>query len=327
MRLLLSVAAISTVALAPVAHAQIAGCTDDARLSEAAAALALDGEPNEETLMQLVRAAGSESPRAHALSVTEAETTRVTEWIALLTERGETPLACGEARVGDRRVIVAAPAAATLAVDGSHVSGHIADGWHEPLLYAEDADGEVHVMELTSPSFSTSMPDGIDAVRVQIVARGPDGPRPVAERILGAREADGLASHDPRGLVTELRHASHAPVLRASRLFDRIAGAHADAICAAGEAAHELQPGRDPSARLREEGVVARHVGEVASRGVDVAHALDALALSPSHRAALVDRRFTDVGIGTATGEDGYECVVVILTAWPRILARTSAAD
>ena len=323
----LVVCVVFLLAFVPSARAQISGCTDDPRLSEAAAALALESDPSEEILMGLVRAAGSESPRAHALSVGEGESERVDAWIALLTERGETPLACGEARVGTRRVIVAAPAAATLNVDGSHISGRIANGWHEPLLYAEDVDGEVHVIELTSPTFATSLPGEIEAVRLQVVARGPDGPRPVAERILGAREADGLGSADPRERVAELRHASHAPVLRTSRMFDRIASAHADAICAAGEAAHELEPGRDPSTRLREEGVVARHVGEVASRGVDVAHALDALASSPSHRAALVDRRFTDVGIGTATGADGYECVVVILTAWPRIGARLAHAE
>ncbi len=321
MRLVLSVSTILALAPVTAVHAQIEGCADDARLSEAAAALALETAPDEETLMALVRASGSEAPRAHALSVAESDTARVAEWLATLTERGETPLACGEARSGAQRVIVAAPAAATLAVDGTHVSGHIASGWHDPLLYAEDADGEVHVMELTSPTFATSLPAGIDAVRVQVVARGPDGPRPVAERVLGVREVDGLASDDPRERVEQMRHGAGAPVLRTSRMFDRIAAAHAEAICAAGEAAHELEPGRDPSARLREEGVVARHVGEVASRGIDVAHALDALGQSPSHRAALIDRRFTDLGIGTATGEDGYECVVVILTAWPRILA------
>jgi hypothetical protein len=321
MRFVVSVTLISLVAPA-LAHAQIEGCTDDARLSEAAAALALEASPGEDTLLGLVRAAGSEAPRAHAISVALTDDLRVAEWIASLRERGETPLACGEARTGERRVIVAAPAAATLAVDGSHVSGRLADGWHDPLLYAEDADGEVHVIELTAPSFATSLPDGVEAVRVQVVARGPDGPRPVAERVLGAREADGLLSGTPRELVDHLRHDAHAPALRASRLFDRIATSHAESICEAGEAAHELEPGRDPSARLREEGVVARHVGEVASRGIDVDHAMSALVRSPSHRAALVDRRFTDVGVGTATAADGHECVVVVLAAWPRIVAR-----
>jgi uncharacterized protein YkwD len=309
------------------ARAQIDGCIDDPRLAEAAAALALDPSPAEGTLLALVHGAGSEAPRAHALSVAELETARVAEWIASLVARGETPLACGEARVGDHRVIVATPAAATLTIDGVHVSGQLSSGWHDPMLYAEDVSGEVHALELTAPTFSTTLPDDIEAIRVQVVARGPDGPRPVAERVLGAREADATGSSDPRARVAELRRAASAPAVRASRMFDRIASAHAASICEAGEAAHELEPGRDPSERLREEGVVARHVGEVAARGVDVASALAALSRSPSHRAALVDRRFTDVGVGTAEGADGHHCVVVILTAWPRIVARAAHAD
>jgi uncharacterized protein YkwD len=313
--------------LAAPARAQIEGCTDDPRLSEAAAALALEASPAEDALLALVHGAGSEAPRAHALSIGETETARVSEWIASLIERGETPLACGEARIGDRRVIVATPAAATLVIEGHHVTGELASGWHDPMLYAEDASGEVHALELTAPSYSASLPDDLEAIRVQIVARGPDGPRPVAERVLGVRESDATGSDQPRARVAELRHAAGAPAVRASRMFDRIATAHAESICEAGEAAHELEPGRDPSERLREEGVVARHVGEVAARGADVPAALAALAHSPSHRAALVDRRFTDVGVGTAEGADGHHCVVVILTAWPRIVARIAHAD
>lgn len=324
----LSALCLAPLALASwpsIAEAQIAGCADDVRLSEAAAALALEAEPSEATLLGLVRAAGSEAPRAHALSVSPGDGARVEAWIAQLVERGETPLACGEATTGERRVIVAVPAAATLEVEGASVRGRIADGWHEPMLYAEDVDGQVHVVELTAPSFDTTLPSGVEAVRVQVVARGPDGPRPVAERVLGAREADGLAEGEPRERVVQLRSEAHAPALRTSRLFDRIATEHAEAICAAGEAAHELEPGRDPSARLRERGVVARHVGEVASRGADVSAAMSALAQSPSHRAALVDRRFTDFGLGTATAADGHECVVVLLAAWPRMTTRVTA--
>lgn len=321
----LGLASLAVVSWSSIAHAQIEGCAEDARLSEAAAALALSDEPSEATLLGLVRAAGSEAPRAHALSVAPGDVARVAAWIAQLVERGETPLACGEATTGERRVIVAAPAAATLEVEGASVRGHLADGWHEPLLYAEDVDGQVHVLELTAPSFDTTLPAGVEAVRIQVVARGPDGPRPVAERVLGAREADGLAQGEPRERVAQLRSEAHAPSLRASRLFDRIATEHAEAICAAGEAAHELEPGRDPSARLREQGVVARHVGEVASRGADVGAAMSALAQSPSHRAALLDRRFTDFGLGTATAADGHECVVVLLAAWPRMTTRVTA--
>ena len=314
------------LALASAAHAQDVTCTTDVRLTEAAALLALEHEPSEDTLMRIVRAAGSETPRAHALSIAEGDEGRLAEWLTSLVERGETPLACGEARVGERRVVIAAPAAATLEVDGTRVRGHLAIGWSEPLLYAEDASGEIEVMELTSPSFDTSLPSDVEAVRVQIVARGPDGPRPVAERVLGEREAPvGGSSDDPRERVERLRRDAGVSAMRPNRLLDLLAAEHAESVCDAGEVAHELEPGRDPSARLREDGVTARHVGEVVARGVDTAHAVGALATSPSHHAALIDARFTDVGIGTADDAEGRSCVVVILTAWPRILARTGA--
>jgi uncharacterized protein YkwD len=54
-----------------------------------------------------------------------------------------------------------------------------------------------------------------------------------------------------------------------------------------------------------------------ATRARDDEGAWRALAASPSHRAALGDRRFTDVGIAT-TAHDGHTCLVVLLASWPR---------
>jgi uncharacterized protein YkwD len=320
-RTLFAVLALTVVP--STALAQNIPCTEDPRLTQAAALLALEGDPTQETLMRIVREAGSEAPRAHAISVEEDDFARISRWATSLVDRGETPLACGEARIGDRRIFIAAPAAATLTVEGAHVVGHLATGWTHPLLYTEDARGEITVRELTAPSFDTSIPDDVEAVRVQVVARGPGGPRPVAERLLGERDASlGGTSADPRERVVTLRSEAHVGPLRPNHLLDALAAQHAEDVCEAGEVVHELEDGQDPSARLREEGVVARHVGEVVSRGTDQSHAVVALVESPSHRGALVDHRFTDVGIGTAEDDEGRSCVVVLLAAWPRIVAR-----
>ena len=77
----------------------------------------------------------------------------------------------------------------------------------------------------------------------------------------------------------------------------------------------------DPEARLRRRHVVARVVGEVVARARTEDEAFDALLASPSHRRALVDRRFTDVGVGTAR-RGASLCVVIDLAAWPRYSAR-----
>ncbi len=316
-------AALALASIPSAALAQNIPCTEDPRLTQAAAMLALESAPSEETLMRIVHEAGSEAPRAHAISVAEDDFPRISRWATALVDRGETPLACGEARVGDRRIFIAAPAVATLTVEGTHVAGHLAAGWTHPLLYTEDAHGEITVVELTAPSFEASIPDDVEAVRVQVVARGPAGPRPVAERVLGQRDAQlGGTSVDPRTRVSALRREASVGPLRPNHLLDGLAAQHAEDVCEAGEVVHELEAGQDPSARLRGEGLVARHVGEVVSRGTDRAHAVVALVESPSHRGALVDRRFTDVGIGTAEDREGRSCVVVLLAAWPRIVAR-----
>jgi uncharacterized protein YkwD len=61
-------------------------------------------------------------------------------------------------------------------------------------------------------------------------------------------------------------------------------------------------------------------VGEAVARASDEPSATAALLASPSHRRALVDRRFTDVGLGRARASDGHTCLVVLLAAWPRIV-------
>jgi uncharacterized protein YkwD len=74
----------------------------------------------------------------------------------------------------------------------------------------------------------------------------------------------------------------------------------------------------DAEERLEDAGVRARHVGEVVARGRDRSAAWQALATSPSHHGALTDPRFTDVGIGETTDEEGRTCLVVVLAGWPR---------
>jgi len=83
---------------------------------------------------------------------------------------------------------------------------------------------------------------------------------------------------------------------------------------------HEVD-GANPEVRLRRRGIVARVVGEVAARARDEDAAFDALLASPSHRAAIVDRRFTDVGVGVARVGRNL-CVVADFAAWPRYAGR-----
>jgi hypothetical protein len=87
---------------------------------------------------------------------------------------------------------------------------------------------------------------------------------------------------------------------------------------------HEVD-GEDPEARLRRRHVVARVVGDVVARARTEDEAFDALLASPSHRRALVDRRFTDVCVGTAR-RGASLCVVIDLAAWAALLGPLRSA-
>lgn len=300
-------------------------CEDDA-LSEAAAALLLSAphDPSGDEVLDAARAAGSDAPTAHALAIHDGNEARVGPWLARLGQRLHAPVACGQARRDERVLVIAAPRAGRLIEDGERLRVETAPGFVDPMLFVEDGAGSVERVELVD-GFA-DLPSGLEPpLRVQLVARGPDGPRPIAERELGPARGRGpgvpeLGDDPLETRVAALRERAGSAALRPHRILATVAEAHAQHVCRVGRAAHELEPGRDPRARARARGVEARHVGEVVARGRDVAAAFDALTRSPSHRSALVDRRFTDAGAGIATDAAGRACVVVVLAAWPRLV-------
>ncbi|MEM9195670.1 MAG: CAP domain-containing protein, partial [Myxococcota bacterium] len=153
---------------------------------------------------------------------------------------------------------------------------------------------------------------------VQLVASDRSGPRPLSQlRVGGPANLGRPGSDRGRERVAELRDNTGVLPLRDNRLLEEVALEHATYLCA-GEALAHTRSGENPEDRLRGAGVRARVVGEVVARATSEGAAFDALEESPSHRAALVDRRLTDVGIGLARADDGELCAVVLLAAWPR---------
>lgn len=319
-------------------------CTDD-QLSEAAAELLLEGRdltPDE--LLAAARRAGSDAPSVHALVIADGGEERIAPWLARLAARLQAPVTCGQARRDERIWVLAAPRAGTLRLDpvAGRVRIELAPGWSDPVLVVEDAEG--FVARVVPYEGYAELPEELaPPFRLQLVARGPDGPRPVAERAWGTsappveicgpdgprpvpEDAVGTAgTSEPIELepvdvsVDALRRRAGVGPLRRHRLLEAAARQHAEAVCRVGRAAHELEPGADPRARLRAHGVTARQVGEVVARGADRVAAFAALLRSPVHRSAIVDRRFTDVGIGSAFDARGRACLVVLLAAWPRL--------
>src|SRR5262249_16455981 len=121
---------------------------------------------------------------------------------------------------------------------------------------------------------------------VQLVARGPLGPRPVAELRFGSESYSQarteLEVEDIRRLLPEIRKAHGRPSLRENRILAEAAREHAQSVCAMRRAAHSLGSG-DPPARLRALGLDADRVGEVISRARSRHAAVEALVRSPSH--------------------------------------------
>lgn len=324
----LALAAVILVSVPDPARAL--DCEHDDSLSRAAATLLSDGRRlTPGSIERAARAAGSDAPSVHALRDPDLDDRRVASWLEELRGRGDSPLACGEAQGDGGRIVLAAARAGTLEVDQStrRVRGHLAPGYTRPELVVSDARGELHRVGVDAEALrgGVTLSDAVALPAVvQLVARGPHGPVPVAERTVGPAPARASAmmvgDSDPATRLSDLRELRGASPLRDNRLLSREAGRHAERVCAEGRVAHTLEPGEDPERRLARRGIRARLVGEVVARAASPGAAMDALVRSPSHHLTLVERRFTDAGIGTATDTRGHTCLVVLLAAWPRYL-------
>ena len=301
-------------------------CEDDA-LAEAASELLLrQSEPSGADLTLAAHRAGSDAPAIHALSIRDGDEARIAPFLDRLRERLHAPVVCGLGRTEDRVLVLAAARGGSLTIDAESERAEIAlaPGFRDPIVFVEDASGAVARLVPARDGRVELPPDAPRPLRVQLVARGADGPRPVAERAVGGTLRSGgrggEAPLDER--IDRLRAGQGASALRPHRLLASLAADHAAAVCRAGRAAHELVPGRDPRARLRDRSLEAREVGEVIARGADAAEAFETLVRSPSHRSALLDGAFTDAGAGLSTDARGRTCLVVLLAAWPRLVIR-----
>lgn len=310
-------ALLLTAVLFIASPARAQGCEHDDALSRAASELLLAGGGwTSREVIDAAHAAGSDAPTVHALFRADGD---ASEWLARLGSE----VRCGRAESERGTLWLAAPSLGHLEVvseDPLRVRASFAVGTGAATLFVLDARGETAAFEV--PGSPTELDLGRDLAlpaTLQLVAAHADGPRPVAERTLGGvRAASGLAEGEPvLGAIESLRRGVESLPLRTSRLLAHIADAHAEAVCRSGRVAHELEAG-DAEERLEAAGVRARHVGEVVARGRDRGAAWQALTTSPSHHGALTDARFTDVGIGEATDDEGRSCLVVVLAAWPR---------
>jgi hypothetical protein len=325
------------------AHAQDAAdapdCEQDASLSRAAGELLLRGElPDSEAVSRTVREAGSDAVFVRGYYWHPAEA-GAEAWLSEFKRGADAPAVCGYAQgPSERLLLVAAKAGSLDALSGKskRVRGALTEGFWDPVLIVSDRDGALRRLPLERAQLihGVEIPGELRRpVRIQLVASGPAGPRPVAERTLPVPAGSAAAKEpepeaiEPASVPTakrlaRLRRAHEIPPLRPNAVLQRVAAVHAAQVCKSGVVAHEPAAGADPKARLRLAGVDARRVGETVARSETADSAFAAFEHSPSHRLTLLERSFTDVGIGEAVDPTDRHCVVILLASWPRYVGR-----
>jgi uncharacterized protein YkwD len=325
--------------LASYAQALELPCRHEDALAEAAAELLLaGGKIDGSQLLAQVRSHGFDGVSVHAHE--GVEDGPVIQWLKGLGERSDAPLVCGEAVSETRRLVLVSARGGTLWRDTHKLHGSLEPGFTRPHLVIETAEGTPKRIDVNAAQLKqgVTLPAELGAKRVQLLAEGPGGPRPVAELSLDGQTKvvkpslpssatpDEEAPRGPRSrpvaaLFARLdgfRSEVGVGALRPNNLLTGSAQRHAQRVCELGRVAHRLDGGDDPETRLREEHISARAVGEAIARAGSADAALAAVLDSPSHRMAISERKFTDAGVGQAIDSRGNTCLVVLLASWPR---------
>ncbi|NOY93521.1 MAG: hypothetical protein GXP55_20245 [Deltaproteobacteria bacterium] len=246
-------------------------CAHDDALARVAAVLSLeDARPTPEEIARSLRSEGSDRVAAHVLWLDGESPARRSAWLRRLRARADADLVCGEARAADRVVLVAAERAGELrrgADPDGRIVAWLGPGFGDAYLAFRGADGRLARRALVASDLERGFVPPRDLERpavVQLVATGPSGPRPVAERRLG--HETGLPTTElqvgdsvPRA-VAALRELRGVSPLRPNRLLGRVAQEHARRVCRAGRVVHQLAREGDPRERLRLAGIQARGV-------------------------------------------------------------------
>ncbi len=302
-------------------------CIKSTTLEQVAQELAdLQSIPPSSELIRTAREAGVDANPVYAKFGVEGEFESFKAWVEDLKSSADAPLICGRARSGERIVLVAAVQAGALTVEGGQrLRVETIAEFRDPFLVVRDSRGESRRIAVDGQGVGATVtlpPEWARPLFVQLVATGPNGPRPIAERWVGKipehAPTPRASQSSPEAWLMQLRRSAGARSLRSNRLLTQEATHHAQAVCESGKVGHELDPNGDPEARLLKRGIQARVVGEAVARAGTLADALHAIEDSPSHRMTVTDPRFTDAGYGQAKDEKGRTCAVILLASWPR---------
>ena len=202
------------------AQAEPPSCTPDPQLVDAATALLLDDEPPTAVgLAEALRAAGSDLPGAQALRAPLGDTAARSRFLRAASERADAPLVCGEAESETMRLLLVTPRAGRLSVatadqavgaerdpgpgepvvvrattptPSERLEVSLAPRFRDAYLAGRDAEDRMHRWAVDEDVLARGFvmsPDVPRPVVVQLVASGPDGPRPISRVVLGEQDA------------------------------------------------------------------------------------------------------------------------------------------
>jgi uncharacterized protein YkwD len=190
-------------------------CKLDDALSQAAADLLLTGSALDgPQLTAAVRAAGSDAAGLHA--VRAADLAALKAWLRDLRSRADADLSCGEAASESGRLLIATAQGGTLSpIDpvSRVVRGRLTKGFDHAELVIAAADGSLTRVGASAEVLARGVPLAQDLpppIHVQLVARGPAGPRPIAERTLTERKSADGASGEHRDAVGDASRTAAA---------------------------------------------------------------------------------------------------------------------
>ncbi len=201
----------------------------------------------------------------------------------------------------------------------------------KPTLLVTAPDGVTLARPLrqVSRGIYRSMPGALQQTQmVQVVVDYPDNPQVLLQQSVAAVTARSRGLRwgrckDSGCLYNDLndwrRERGITSTLRFNQLLSRVAEQYGEKVCQQRRLVHRLRPHRNPERRVQDAGLRARLVGEVLARGESSMDAFFALQMSPAHRAVLLDRRYTDVGVSEVAAEERRgACIVMVLAAWPQ---------
>lgn len=318
-------------------------CDQHPGLGEVAAQLVTQrSEPSSVMLTAALRDANIYMPGVRALWMRGSDTVSVENFLAAVRPSQGAGVHCGRADGAHGSLLLAAPCMASIELtseshrwsdDRLRLSGMLADNFSRPTLVVQSGGLRFARFAVTPDQLSQGVELPIEGIasaslKLQLLAHGVNGIQPVAGLSRGVlRGVEHLldtvrGTEELSGLLNRLRVAAGRPALRRNPLLRQVAARQAFHACRVGKPGHRGPSGREPAQRIAAVGLVARRAGETVARAASMQGAVEAMVQSPSHLMTLLERDFTDGGVGVARGRRGSVCVAVVVATWPRFVGR-----